>query len=143
MSKRELQHSHHISLQLNIAHKTSPYSALVKSFLETGGWHLLWTKLMLWNWCECYDEVDICDKLMLVISMCCCNNSDILLTMEFTGKLVYMAHHFLFLQLNLFDVSVDRVGLRFSTLYHGCGFRYQQRVLTTSPCLPISTPKFG
>ena len=88
-------------------------------------------------------EVDICDKLMLVISMCCCNNSDILLTMEFASKLVYMAHHFLFLQLNPFDVSVDRVGLRFSTLYHGCGFRYQQRVLTTSPCLPISTPKFG
>ena len=82
MSKRELQHSHHISLQLNIAHKTSPYSALVKSFLETGGWHLLWTKLMLWNWCDCYDEVDICDKLMLVISMCCCNNSDILQTLS-------------------------------------------------------------
>ena len=30
------------------------------------------------------------------------------LTMAFTGKFVYMAHHFILLRLNPFDLSVDR-----------------------------------
>ena len=39
--KRKLQHSHLLSIQLNVPDKTSPYSALVKSFLRLGGWRLL------------------------------------------------------------------------------------------------------
>ena len=32
------------------------------------------------------------------------------LTMTFTGKFVYMAHHFILLRLNPFDLKVDREG---------------------------------
>ena len=32
------------------------------------------------------------------------------LNMAFTGKFVYMAHHFILLQLNPFDLTVDREG---------------------------------
>ena len=34
----------------------------------------------------------------------------ILLTMAFTGKFVYIAHIFVLLRLNLFNLSVDREG---------------------------------
>ena len=33
-----------------------------------------------------------------------------ILTMAFTGKFVYMAHHFILLQLNPFDLRADRKG---------------------------------
>ena len=32
------------------------------------------------------------------------------LTMAFTGKFIYMAHHFIFLRLNPFDLRIDREG---------------------------------
>ena len=32
------------------------------------------------------------------------------LTMEFTGKFIYMAHHFIMLQVNPFGLRVDREG---------------------------------
>ena len=34
--------------------------------------------------------------------------------MSFTGKLVYIAHHFIFLRLITFDLRVDREGWWFS-----------------------------
>ena len=37
---------------------------------------------------------------------------------------VYMAHHFILLLLNLFDLKVDREGCGLSSLCHGCGFAY-------------------
>ena len=39
------------------------------------------------------------------------------MTVEFTGKFVYMAHHFMFLRHNPFDLRVDRDGWWFE---HSC-----------------------
>ena len=44
---------------------------------------------------------------------------------------MYMAHHFILVQLNLFNLGVDRKDGILSTLCHSCGFYYQQRVLKT------------
>ena len=38
------------------------------------------------------------------------------LTMAFTGKFVYMAHHFILLRLNPFDLRFDREGWWFEGL---------------------------
>ena len=51
------------------------------------------------------------------------------LTMAFTGKPVYMAHHFILQRLNLLDLRVDRERWWFEHLCHSCGFACQQRVL--------------
>ena len=55
--------------------------------------------------------------------------------MSLTGKFVYIAHHFILLRLNPFDLSLGLIrrdgGL--STLCHSCGFACQQRVLKMFP----------
>ena len=51
------------------------------------------------------------------------------LIMAFTGKPVYMAHHFILQRLNLLDLRVDRERWWFEHLRHSCGFACQQRVL--------------
>ena len=55
--------------------------------------------------------------------------------MALTGKLVDMAHHFILLRLNPFDLRVGREGWLFehSALCHSFGFASQQRVLKTFP----------
>ena len=74
--------------------------------------------------------------------------------MAFTGKNVYMAHHFILVRLNPFDLSVDRevwwlghswydsipsiLGLigrdgSLNTLCHSCGFACQQKLLKMHP----------
>ena len=53
--------------------------------------------------------------------------------MAFTSKFVYIAHHFILLQLNPFDLRIDTERGGLSTLCHGCGFASQQRVLKTFP----------
>ena len=57
------------------------------------------------------------------------------LTMSLTGKFVHMAHHFILLWLNPFDLSLRLIGRDggSSTLCHSCGFTCQQRVLKTFP----------
>ena len=85
------------------------------------------------------------------------------LTMAFTGKFVYITHHFILLWLNPFDLSADSEGWWFehsvsylrvcfynsialtsmvigrdgslNTLCQSCGFACQQRVLKTFPGL--------
>ena len=55
--------------------------------------------------------------------------------MSLTGKFVYMAHNFIFVRLNHFDLSlglIERDG-GLSTLCHSCRFACQQRVLKTFP----------
>ena len=49
------------------------------------------------------------------------------LTMSLTGKFVYMAHHFILLQLNPFDLSLELTGRDggFPALCHKCGFPSQ------------------
>ena len=57
-----------------------------------------------------------------------------------------MAHHFILLQLNPFDLRVDREGCWFEHLCHSCRFACQQRVLKTFPgpgYLAISTLRMG
>ena len=53
--------------------------------------------------------------------------------MSLTGKFLYMLHHFIFLWLNPFDLSLELIGrdggLR--TLRHSYGFPCQQWVLKT------------
>ena len=44
-----------------------------------------------------------------------------------------MAHHFILLQLNPFDLRVDREECSLGTLGHSYGFACQQRVLKTFP----------
>ena len=55
--------------------------------------------------------------------------------MAFTGKFVYMAHHFILLRLNPFGLIVDREGwwIEHSDLCHSCRFACQQRMLKTFP----------
>ena len=58
------------------------------------------------------------------------------LTMSLSGKFVDMAHHFMLLQLNSFQLSLGLIlshgGL--STLWHSCRFACHQRVLKTFAC---------
>ena len=51
--------------------------------------------------------------------------------MAFTGKFVYMAHHFI----GSIPLALGLIGRDggLSTLCHGCGFACQQRVLKTFP----------
>ena len=53
--------------------------------------------------------------------------------MSLTGKFVYIAHHFILLRLNPFDLGLGLIGRDggLSTLCHSCGFACQQRVLKT------------
>ena len=55
--------------------------------------------------------------------------------MSLTGKVLYMAHHFILLWLNPFDLSLGLIGKDggLSTLCHSCGFSCQQSVLKTYP----------
>ena len=55
----------------------------------------------------------------------------------FTGKFVYIAHHLILLQLNPFDLCVDREEWWFehSALCHSCMFACLPRVLKTFPGL--------
>ena len=46
---------------------------------------------------------------------------------------LYIAHHFILLHLDPFDLSVDREDGGLNTLRHSCWFDYQQRVLKTFP----------
>ena len=46
---------------------------------------------------------------------------------KFTGKFVYMAHHFILLQLNLFDLRVDREGWWFEHCIMVAGFLVSRR----------------
>ena len=47
---------------------------------------------------------------------------------------MHRAHHFTLLQLNPFELSVDKDGgFGLSNLCHSCGFDYQQRVLKKFP----------
>ena len=55
--------------------------------------------------------------------------------MSLTGKFVYMAHNFIFVRLNHFDLSlglIERDG-GLSTLCQSCEFPCQQWVLKTFP----------
>ena len=65
--------------------------------------------------------------------------------MSIIGKFVYMAHHFIFLQLNPFDLSLPLIGrdggLR--TLCHSCRFACQQRVLKAFPATGYLQSKDG
>ena len=47
---------------------------------------------------------------------------------------LYIAHHFILLRLNPFDLSLIGKHGGLSTLCHKCGFDYLQRVLKKSPC---------
>ena len=55
--------------------------------------------------------------------------------MSLTSKFLYMAHHFILLWLNLFDLSLGFRGRngRLSDLCHSCRFSCQQTVLKTFP----------
>ena len=55
--------------------------------------------------------------------------------MSLTGKILYMAQHFILLLLNPLHLSFALIGRDggLSTLCHGCGFAFQQRVLKTFP----------
>ena len=55
--------------------------------------------------------------------------------MSLAGKFVYMAHHFILLRPNSFDLSLGLIGRNsgLSTVYHSCGFACQQVVLKTFP----------
>ena len=55
--------------------------------------------------------------------------------MSLTDKFVYMAHHFILLRFNPFDLSLGFIGRDggLSTLCHSCRFPCQQRVLKTFP----------
>ena len=55
--------------------------------------------------------------------------------MSLTGQFVYMAHHFILVRLNPFNVSLELIGREgcLSTLCHSCGFCCQPRVLKTFP----------
>ena len=55
------------------------------------------------------------------------------LTMAFTSKFLHMAHHFILLQLNPFDLRVHKEGWWFSTLCYSCGFACQQGLVKTFP----------
>ena len=53
--------------------------------------------------------------------------------MSLTCKFVYIAHHFILLRLNPFDLSLGLIGRDdgLSTLCHSCGFADQKRLLKT------------
>ena len=53
--------------------------------------------------------------------------------MSLTGKFVYMAHHFILLRLNPFDLGLGLIGRDggLSTLSQSLGFPCQKRVLKT------------
>ena len=54
--------------------------------------------------------------------------------MAFTGEFVlYIAHHFILVRRNPFDLSVDRGDSVLSILSHILGFSCQQRMLKTFP----------
>ena len=55
--------------------------------------------------------------------------------MSLTGKFVYMAHHFILVWVNPFDLSLGLIGRDgvLSTLCHSCGCACQQRVVKTFP----------
>ena len=55
------------------------------------------------------------------------------MTMTLTGKLAYMAHHFILLRLNPFGLGVNRRDGGYSALCHSCWFDCRQRVLKTFP----------
>ena len=55
------------------------------------------------------------------------------LNLELVHIFAYMAHHFILLQLNPFDLRVDREGWWFEHLHHSCSFGCWQRVLKTFP----------
>ena len=57
--------------------------------------------------------------------------------MSLTGQFVYIAHLFIFLWLNHFELSLEFRGRDggLSTLCHKCGFACQQKMLKTLPDL--------
>ena len=65
------------------------------------------------------------------------------LTMAFTAKFVYLAHHIIFLRLNPFDFRLIRRDGGLSTLCHICSFVCQQRCSKSFLARAISAPRMG